>query len=144
MGAGPGPSQAVSAAGLSIIIISSGSSQMRQHQIKGKPLNLLPSPRQHRAALELASWSCDNPPIDLLHRVQAALGLLGRGLKMLRNVCQSLQQRVPYFMKLYAGRAPLCTVLSIFLQLVEVVSLHASQRECFVSFFFFFSFTSFA
>lgn len=52
---------------------------------------------------------------------------------MLRNVCQSLQQRVPYFMKLYPGRAALCTVLFIFLQLVEVVSLHTSQRECFMS-----------
>lgn len=61
---------------------------------------------------------------------------------MLRNVCQSLQQRVPYFMKLYPGRAALCTVLSIFLQLVEVVSLHTSQRECFMSFFFFFFFPS--
>ncbi|CAB1416461.1 unnamed protein product [Pleuronectes platessa] len=41
----------VSALGLSIIIISSGPSQMHQHEIKGKPLNLLPSLRQHRAAL---------------------------------------------------------------------------------------------
>ena len=93
-GADPGPALCDGPVGLSIIIISSGS--LRCTNTRSKESLSIFSP--HSCSTELLSnWSCDNPPIDLLHRVESAPRLLGGGLKMPRNVCLSLELRVPEF-----------------------------------------------
>lgn len=94
--------------------LSSAAGSLRCANTRSKESLSIFSPHS-RSTEQLYNWSCDNPPIDLLHRVESAPRLLGCGLKMPRNVCQSLEHRVPEFINPYAGWATLYSVLSFFL-----------------------------